>query len=180
MNEEVATFFEYGKVELLDRDFRSREAQLYICMPCCLFLAVTPSFLGSGFVDNFRLREPIAVWVPSLTNDRFVPNVMNHVPLIAEKSNAALKQTTNKVVQNYIDLSQFMLYPGDIISTLPLGVYIEFSYRCKIDSLASILLGIEQTPHHGVSELRYAIARVLNTAIMDIERWENNRKSISG
>lgn len=172
---ESAKFFEHGRVELLETDVKSREARIRVCLPCCLFLAVTPSLLGAGLVDGFRLRHPVAVWIPKLTGDRFHPAVLDEVPLAAEKANAVLKQAVEKVLENFQDLLQIMPFPDDLIPTLPLGVYVEFEYRCRLDDMAKMLVGVGSTVHHGMDEFRYAVATVLNTALQDAERWESRR-----
>ena len=179
MDKEVSEFFEHGRVELLDRDFKSREAQLRLVMPCCLFLSVTPSLLGAGLIDGFKLHHPIGVWIPELTKDRFHPLVVEQVPLMAEKSNVALRQTAGRTLQNFQDLMQYMPFPEDLVATLPLGVYVECLFRCRLDDLPKVLLGVGQTPHHGIAEFRFALAEVLTTALHDVERWEQNRKRLS-
>lgn len=177
---EVETFFEHGRFELLETDVRSRAAQTRACMPCSLFLAVAPSFLNSGLVENFRLKHPVSVWIPTLTADRFHPAVVEQVPLVAEKSNAALRQAAERAMQNFQDLSQLMPNPGDLAPSLPIGVYVEFEYRCRLDDLAALLLGVDRTPHPGVAELRYAVASVLHTALSDVERHETRRLTPAG
>ncbi len=66
---------------------------------------------------------------------------------------------------------QFMPNPEDLAPTLPLGVYVEFEYRCKLDDLAHLMLGISGTPHHGIAELQFALANVLDTSLKDAERF---------
>lgn len=176
-DKEVSTFFEHGSVGLLERDFRSREAKLNLCMPCCLFLAASPSLLGHGLIDDFRIHHPLSVWIPRLSSDRFHPYVSEQVPFIADKSNVAVKQTAERTLQNFQDLIQFMPYPEDLIPTLPLGIYVDLTYRCNIDSMAKILIGVENTAHHGIAEFRFALAEVLTTVLHDIEKWESSRVS---
>lgn len=169
---ETAKFFSHGEVALIGHDSKTREAQLRVCLPCCLFLAVSPSILGFGVVDEFQVHQPLAVWIPKLTPDRFLPEFVDQVPLISEKSNSAVIQTSERALQNFQELTQLMRFPDDLISTLPLGVYVEFGYRCSVDNIAKILLSVSQTPHHGIAEFRYALAEVLTTALNDIDRMK--------
>jgi len=178
-SKESATFFDHGKVEILDHEFRTREAQFRITVPCCLFLAATPQLLAHGLIDEFSVHHPVSIWIPSLTQDRFHPAIVEQIPLVAEKANAALRQTAERTAQNFEDLIQYMPFPDDLIPTLPLGVYIEFKYRCRVDDVAKILIGMQQTVHHGIAEFRYALAQVLHCALQDVDRWESGRRTLS-
>ncbi len=162
---DVVTFFEHGKISLEEHDFKTREAALRVCLPCYIFLSISPALLGAGLIDDFSIHHPIAVWLPQLTSDRFHPSVANEVPLIAERTNAAIKATTEKALQNFQDLLQILPFPEDLIPSLPLGVYVQFSYRCSLDKMGAMLLNMGATPGHGVGEVRFAFAEILASAL---------------
>ena len=170
-----AKFFEYGKVTLVARDFKTRQASLEICMPFSLMHAVSPSLLSTGWIDNFRVRDPVAVWMPQLTRER-----MNITALKIEdahvRANLALSQWSSQVLEVFQKVSQFLSDPSDIITFLPLGTYTTFRFRCRIDEIPKILEGIDNTPVIGIREFQWAMACVLAAVCLDIQAWEEHNR----
>src|ERR1700690_4251128 len=159
-------FFEYGEVVLEEHDFSSRQASIRICMPCCLFQAVTPSLLGAGLIDQFKLRDPMAVWVPTFSKERMssVAEGMIHNSLI--RLNMSLKTRVEEVLRTFRICAQMVLNPSDLIPMLPLGTYVNLRFRCEIDKIPNVLIGIQNTPVDGIVEFQWALATVL-TYVLD-------------
>lgn len=168
LSKEESRFFEHGEVKLLATDRKKNTAMFKLCMPGCLFQAVTPSILGGGLVDNFRIRIPIAVWIPKLSDDRFNPDYMSQIDDISQNSNFAIQNSVNSVLKVFTQISYFMLNPIDLIPMLPLGVYVECEYRMNMDKKNQVLSGIELTPNAGTVELKNAMSEVFHCAANDL------------
>jgi hypothetical protein len=176
---DVVTFFEHGRISLEDHDFKTREAALKVCLPCCIFLSISPSLLGAGLIDDFAIHHPLSVWVPQLTVDKFHPSIAAEIPLIAEKTNSAIRAATEKTLQNFQDLLQVLPTPEDLIPSLPLGIYVEFFYRCSLDKMGAMLLNMGSTPGAGVDQVRYAFAEILASALTSQQTFSSLRFQLS-
>jgi len=166
-----AKFFEYGHVLLLGNDFKTRQASLEVCMPNSLMQAVTPSLLGAGWVDQFRVRDPVAVWLPQLTPSRMNAAASGH-DLPHTRANMALKQWAEEVLQVFQKVAQFLVDPSDIVPFLPMGTYVQFRFRCRVDDIPKVLEGVDATPVVGVPEFQWALASVLAAVCLDYQARE--------
>lgn len=170
-----AQFFEHGKVVLDDIDPVGRMAIVQVQMPNCLFQAVTPSLLGAGFVDNFRVAEPLATWLPQLSKAR-LSYVGTQLDQCEVRINTAVAQQMDAILKTFVKVSEFLLNPADMVPMLPLGVYVAVRFRCRIDDIPKVLEGVQGTPVEGVGEFQWALACVLAQAVTEAERWEAKRR----
>jgi hypothetical protein len=161
-----STFFEYGKVSLLLSDYESRTVSVEISMPCSLFQTVVPQLLAHGQIDYLKIREPIAVWIPQLADDRFSENA-RVIKGIGDRINVALKEEASRTIKLFIHLQDHLKDPSDIIPILPLGIYVTFNYKCFVDRIMNILVGIESIPVFGIPEFQWSLASVLNQVLQD-------------
>lgn len=159
-------FFEYGKIKLSLTDFKTRMVVIDISIPCCLFQTVTPQLLHHGWVDNLRIREPMAVWLPKLLDEHF----KNDVKGVSEKVNATLKEEALRTSNLFMHLKDFLNDPSDVVPLLPLGVYLDFSYRCSVDSIINLLQGVNSIMVTGVPEFQWALASALNLVLTDFDK----------
>jgi hypothetical protein len=162
-------FFERGSAVLEMCDPASRQAAVRVCVPCCLFQAVTPHLLGAGTVDELRIAEPFAFWVPALTAARFAGAAAG-VPGIAERANAAIREEVGRIGKVFAHLHGHLVDPSDLIPMLPLGTYVTFLFRCRVDAVPALLEGVESVPVVGVPEFQWALATVLAQALADFGR----------
>lgn len=165
-----AQFFEHGKVVLEDMDAFGRMAAIFIQVPCCLFQAVTPSLLGAGLVDNFRLAEPLCCWMPQVSPARlsFIGKQIDQTDV---RINTAVSQQMDVILKTFVKVSEYLLSPADLIPMLPLGTYVQLRFRCRIDDIPKVLEGVQNTPVEGVHEFQWALACVLAQAVIEAERW---------
>ncbi len=170
-----ARFFEHGKVVLEDIDPVGRMASIFMQMPNCLFQAVTPSLLGAGLVDNFRVAEPVATWLPQLTEAR-ISFVGKQVDQCHVRINTAVSQQMESLLKTFVKISEYLLNPADMVPMLPLGVYVALRFRCRIDDVPKVLQGVQETPVEGVGEFQWALACVLAQAVIEAERLESRRR----
>ena len=161
-------FFESGFVELEYCDFETRQACVCICMPSTLFTAVSPHILNAGYVDYFRVHDPLSIWLPALQDDDF--NRIANSPGIASKINVALREEVLKITRLFSHLSSYLNDPARIIPILPLGVYVEFKYRCEVDKILPLLEGIDKINLIGVHEFQWAFATILKIILEDFDR----------
>jgi hypothetical protein len=173
---ESTKFFEFGEVTFEERDFPSRQAAIRICMPCCLFEAVTPSLLGAGVIDQYRVREPMAVWMPKFSTERMHPNAEQLLDNSLERLNMTLRATSENTLEIFRNLSYLVADPSDLVPLLPLGTYITFRLRCRIDDIPKVLFGVQNTPVNGVAEFQWALASVLACVLEDIQKWEASKQ----
>jgi len=165
---ENSTFFEHGFVKLVANDYLTRMVSIDVCMPCTLFQAITPQLLGTGYVDHFRIRSPIAVWIPKLTDERYKPSVRHQG--ISDRLHVALREEILKTCKLFEHISDYLEDPSDIIPILPLGVYVEFSFRCHIDQIIGMLEGINNIRVAGIPEFQWSLASVLKESLEDFSK----------
>lgn len=162
-------FFEYGEVVLGEYDFDSRQASIQICIPCCLFQAIIPTLLGAGIIDQFKLREPMAVWVPTFSKERMSSNANNLVDNALVRLNAGLKIKAKEVVKTFQACAELVLNPSDLIPILPLGIYVNLRFRCEIDKIPNVLIGVQNIQVDGIAEFQWALATVLTQVLDDFK-----------
>ena len=158
-------FFERGEVRVSGFDAASRQAAFSISMPASVAQAVVPALLGAGVLDQYVLMNPVAAWIPALGADRIRPGVLVYDPDMAQKLNSAVRARVGDVLSLFADLSQGVLDPTDLIPMLPLGVYVTFRMRCRIDDLPRAVLELERTAVAGVGEFRFALAAALTEVL---------------
>lgn len=171
-------FLGNGYVEILDTNYRDRYVIVKICMPCSLFQTVSPQLLIYGLIDDFSVRNPIVTWMPQLTRDRFSIGQIDDSTVNA--INTCLKDELMRVSNLFIHMSQFLEDPSDLVPMLPLGVYIEFQYRCSVDKIINILEGVNGIQIIGVSEFQWSLAQVLGSILSMFEKLDKttNQKLI--
>jgi hypothetical protein len=160
-------FFEYGEVSLEASDVETREASLRICMPVCLIQTVTPVLLGAGIIDSYALRNPIAVWIPTITQDRYKLVTQVKSADLAKRATDEIQKYVKEILDLFVALSTMLENPSDAIPMLPMGTYGTFRYRCTVDHLAHILEQLEDINVAGVPEFRFAMAGALARILSD-------------
>lgn len=166
-------FFEHGFFRLDLEDERTGEGQFKICLPCSLFLSVVPVLLGQGLISGFELRNPVSVWSPKITKDRLVPHFQD-IAFLDDRINRAVEETCKKSAEVFSNAASLLQFPDDLIASLPLGVYVELTYRCRIDNLGYVLMGMEENPHTAIGYFRYAVGDVLSQILT------KNKQLVSG
>jgi hypothetical protein len=143
-------------------------------MPCCLFQTVVPQLLAAGYIDHPRIHQPIAVWLPQVTQERM--NVFGGTQSGADQVNVAVRAWTQQLLNIFERLSTFIKEPSDIIPMLPLGVYVDFRWRCRIADILDVIEGVQAQVHvAGVPEFQWALACVLQCVLEDYAAWESKR-----
>jgi hypothetical protein len=161
-------FFEYGEVSVAGHDAKSRQAVLLMCLPCCLMQAVTPALLGAGTIDGYSVMNPVAVWIPQLSDGRFRPEYVGAGEPVSIRANRIMAQRAQETLGTFKSLTPALKDPSDVIPMLPLGTYVQFRYRCDLDGLAQALIEMEKTAVAGVAELCYALAGALARVLADV------------
>jgi hypothetical protein len=161
-------FFNHGEVSVAGHDAKSRQAILIICMPCCLMQTLTPALLGAGSVDNYSILNPVAVWMPQLTDIQFHPQYVGTDERTSPRANRIISQKIQEVLSMFGTLTPVLKNPSDIVPMLPLGIYVQFRYRCRLDDLAPTLEEMGKTMVVGVPEFRYALAGALAKILTEI------------
>lgn len=172
-------FFEYGEVKLEAKDFKTRQFAVRICVPCTVFQAVSPSLLGSGWVDELRVRDPVAVWIPTIGLDRF-GSIVSHIEGVEQITRRMILERVTETVRAFHQVARVLQDPADAIPMLPLGTYVTFRYRCKLDETVRVLEGIQATPVAGVSEFQWALSEVFACVLDDLRQWEESRRRADG
>lgn len=161
MTKSNSQFLAHGEVSVKYHDVPSRMVALQICIPSWLMTAATPILLGAGLIDEYEIRSPLSVWFPTIPNDRFIPeyvDISRDLSLRASEQSVALIKA---ILEWFIQLSKVLKDPTDAVPILPLGIYVTFQYRCRIDAMAEALLKLESLPLAGIPEFRFALAEVL-------------------
>jgi len=172
---DTARFFEHGQIAFMERDFPNRQARIDITMPCCLFQTVSPTLLGAGYIDDPQIHNPMVVWMPQLSASR-VNILAKDVVDAHDKMNRAIQERIDLILKTYEGMSHFLIDPSDIIPMLPLGTYVDFKFRCRIDDLMKVLENIQPLISiTGVAEFQWALASVFACVLQDIQTWEHSQ-----
>lgn len=174
---EDTKFFEYGEVRLEEVDHHHRQAVLECCLPNCLLQTLTPSLLGSGVIDSFRVREPHAVWLPKLGRERFNQTALTTIDSVEARVNQTVRERVEESMRVFQGVSQLVNNPADLIPMLPFGIYVNFRYRCYVDKIPNILCSIDMLlALTGVPEFQWALASVLKQVLTENEVWVKRNK----
>ncbi len=172
-----ATFFERGKVAFVLRDFPSRTAVLEITAPCCLFHALTPQLLGAGLIDHPSIAQPVQAWMPKLSPEQ-MNSVAKQVPNADVQANFAVEKWLENIMKVFEGVAQLVNDPSFLVPMLPLGIYVTWKWRCRIDDILKVLEGIQAQSHvAGVIEFQWALATVLHCVLNDYQMWESRQKN---
>jgi hypothetical protein len=164
----TSKFFEFGEVSLVAFDETKRQAAILITIPCCLMQTITPALLGGGHIDQYELRNPVAVWIPSVDLDRYKSELIEQHPQISDQVGKLVKDKIEDILKTFKEISVALNDPSDFIPILPMGIYVKFRLRCDIDEMAKVLLNLENTMVAGVPEFRFALAEILAEILADI------------
>ncbi len=163
-------FFEYGLVAVDGTDPVRRHALLSVTIPNCLFQAVTPSLLGAGLVDDFKVADPVAVWIPQVSDDR-LSAVGRQMDNASARINTIVRNQTEVILRTFQQAGMLLINPADLIPMLPLGVYVSFRFRCCVDDIPKVLEGVQNTPVSGVHEFQWALAEALASVLTESKAW---------
>lgn len=164
---ESSKFFNHGEVKVGLKDLKSRQVQLEICLPCILFQTITPVILGFGFVDSPKIKQPFAVWIPRYSKERINPAFVSEAS--EDRVNTYIKNNVLNLMGSINSVSQVFMNPTDLIPMMPLGTYIEFKMKCKIDDILKIIEGIQKIDVVGILELQLAFSEILKSLLEEIE-----------
>jgi hypothetical protein len=159
-NHDQFKLFEHGSISIVGQDDEKREVALVICMPCCVLQAIFPTISGNSIINNYSIKNPVSIWVPTLSPDKFNSSVFSHRGF-PQNINEKLRVTVQGALDTFLEIANFINNPVEILSILPLGTYVIFQLRLKIDDLAKILMDLENVELPGVPDFRYALASVL-------------------
>jgi hypothetical protein len=160
----LGSFFINGSVKVISEDMTSRHIQFSITMPACVMQAVTPLLLGAGFIDQYELRKPLSAWIPSIAEEGFTSNSDPNFPT---RVNALIHQSVKETLDLFSSVSSHLKFPADVLPILPIGIYVQFKFRCSVDALGPILENMGGAA--GVAEFRFALASVLASVLA---RWD--------
>jgi len=153
--------FEFGGISIVNYDKEEREVALKICIPCYIMQTILPTISGIGIVNDYSVKNPIAIWMPTLAPDRFNTALVDQYPRLPNEANTQIKEKLQEILNLFFEISKATNLPTDLTAMLPLGTYVVFQFRSKIDDMAKILLGLNDSELPGVPEFRYALAAVL-------------------
>lgn len=153
--------FEYGSITIASYDKAERQVAFKICIPCCLMQRVLPAMSGIGIIDNYSVKNPIAVWMPTLASDRFNEVLIQQHPKLHNEANNQIRKKLQETLDLFAEVSKTLNSPTDITSMLPLGTYIMFQFRAGVDDVAKILISLDNITLPGVEEFRFVLAAAL-------------------
>lgn len=152
-------FFEHGFVQAVSWDPVSRQAAFSVTVPASIVQTVTPPLLGAGKLDQYVLHNPVAAWIPVIGSGRLHPAAAN--PDMADRINRKVREKVQEILDLFLDVSRILVDPSDLIPALPLGTYVNFRFRCRVDGMIKVLSELDRTRVAGVPEFRYALSSAL-------------------
>lgn len=164
----MAKFFKYGLVKVLHTDEIKRQAAVQVCVPCCVMQACLPILLGFGLMDGLAVRNPVAAWAPIPTSDLYKPEVVTQSPHAPEAIGKTVEAKIGEALSLYAEISRLVISPQTMAYILPMGTYVTFRYRCGIDDVAKIIMGLQAIPSPGVPEFQYAMAQELASTLEEL------------
>lgn len=157
-------FLQYGLVRCDLFDAPSRQAILHLCIPCYLLQVATPVLLGAGLLDNPKIRQPLAIWVPKFRDERLTPPARLDSG-IGSRTTSLVHEWVERYAQFFVQISAMFMDPTDLVPILPLGTYVEAQYRCSIDSIPELLEKLQAIEIVGIPEFQFALAEVLHRVL---------------
>jgi hypothetical protein len=112
-------------------------------------------------MDEFRIHNPLAVWMPPIRLDAFKDMVRTPHPDVAVQARMVVDRHVSRLLTTFQEVSQAMDDPEDLIPMLPIGTYVHVRYRSAMDDFAKALEKLASEATAGIPELRYAMAEVL-------------------
>lgn len=166
-DQDLFKLLEHGEIHITSYDKESRQAALRIYVPCCLIQFTLPILNKFGVIDDYCVKTPILAWMPTLTSDRFKPELIAQYPSVPNEANTQIQKKMQESLNLFVEASKVIISITDIIPMLPLGVYVQLQYRCRIDDIAQVLTGLENAEMIGVPDFRFALAGAL-TRLLDL------------
>lgn len=149
-------FFQSGSV--LVECVSDGAVMLAITAPLFLLHAVSPIILGEGIVGGPRLHSPLSAWVPRIDSSKFLPGFVG----MSDRAAAALEANALASLNLFNDVHSMLSDPDAALLVLPLGVYVDFSIRAKLEGAVSMAAAIGRVKTIGTAELSFAIAEALS------------------
>jgi hypothetical protein len=156
-------FLNEGEVKVLSVDKSNRQALLFFNVPLYLAQSALPALLYSGVIESFSLSNPISVFIPNFKDE----DVVNK--LLTNKLNSKVSKSISDSISLYKQSLQVLKRPSDIISLLPVGVYVSFAYKCSIDAFISSMNDrwvIEENSYE--HEFKWAVSKIMASILNDI------------
>jgi hypothetical protein len=160
-SKESTRFFEHGQITVAWCDETVSQLALRITAPHCLVHTVTPILLGAGTVDLYQIMNPISVWIPQLSPERFVD------PSRSLRMNAEIRDACSRILTLFRDAGKQLIDQSDIIPSLPLGVYVTFRLRGWTKPIQEASIKLASMHIVGVYEFRTALNAAIDEAIMN-------------
>jgi len=153
-------FFEFGEIKLLDND--GQNVALFMKMPFCVLQNIILQLTKIGIVDNTSISNPIAVWFPKLKPNQINSLIINKMENMHEEISKIIEKNLYDSLHLFSEISSILVNPIDAFPMLPIGIYVEITYRCKIQNIINILEETEKMVNSaGVSDFRFALATIL-------------------
>jgi hypothetical protein len=169
----TSLLFEYGEISVTCFDDKTKQVALGICAPLCIVQLALPLLLKSGFIDNFRVRNPLIAWLPVLSKERFTDKAISEVPNIDEQVKQVVNSRIIEMLQLFNDISSILKNPDDILTLLPFGIYIKFQFRSTLKEVCEFIYEFNKNTNPGVKEFCYSIAAELSQLLISIGSTEN-------
>lgn len=163
----MARFFGHGRLDVTCADRCTRQVAINICMPCYTLQTCTPVLLGFGLMDRLTVHQPVTAWMLFPDADGYPSHIIEKSPDLPDLIRKSVESKIKDILDAYVHLTKVMEDPSLALMMLPLGVYVEFRYRCEMDDIASMLVGLAEIKVAGVPEFQFAMAQTLAEILQD-------------
>jgi hypothetical protein len=136
-------------------------------MPCYVMQTCLPVLLGLGLMDGLRVRQPVTAWMLFPDADGYPSSIIERTPDLPGRIRELVEAKMKDTLDTYVSLTKVMEDPSLAMMMLPLGVYVRFQYRCGIDSVAALLIGLAEIKVAGVPEFQFAMAQALAEVLQE-------------
>jgi hypothetical protein len=146
-------FFDQAEISAFKIDKQNRSAIFSFHVPLFLAHASFPVLLSSGSIETFSLPNPISSFIPKIENSSAGKNLETRI---------------RKNVQEA--LSIFLESKIDMTPVLPVGVYVDFLYKCQVDKLIRSISFWEIKENLYELEFKQALTKVSNDLIIELNK----------
>lgn len=148
-------FFDQAEISAVKTDISSRSVIFSFHVPLFLTHASFPTLLSSGSIESFSLSNPIS---------SFIPEIKDNSP-VGKNLDARIRKNAQEALSLFIESKS----KHDLTPILPVGVYVDFLYKCQIDKLVRSIAIWEVKENSYEHEFKWGLAKISHDLIIEFD-----------
>jgi hypothetical protein len=160
----IETVFKYGYIELAAVDHVEQSVCIRWCIPIVLLHDLSPAFILFGHITDFTIKNPIAIWIPPISEDQIRPEFAP-TEAVVNSLNVAFRDEGLRLAKLYGSMSEKLVDMSYMVPILPLGTYVTFSTIIQIAHVLPLLESLETLKSMGIREVQWVLASILKDVV---------------